>query len=184
MERTTETGSSRRTLATDGTAEARRGYDGAFQPDVPRTDRARVRFHQSQHVRAEPEAIFPLLCPVREFDWIPSWDCDIVYTESGVAEEGCVFQTDPAGDAGPDTWVISRYEPAKRVSFVRVNRLRTIRYDIFLEPDGDGSTTLRWEQEITALSEDDFAATIATIERMMQHYLETGEALGVEYSGT
>ncbi len=161
---------------------------------TPKTARARVRFRQPQHVRAEPEAIFPLLCPVREFDWIPVWDCEIVYTESGVAEEGCVFQTD-AGDGGTDTWVISRYEPPERISFVRVNRLRTIRYDIYLRPGGDGSTTLSWEQEITALNDrgdrhvaaqrqEDFAALIGKVERMLEHYLQTGEALQMEYSGT
>ncbi len=160
---------------------------------LPKTDRTRVHFRQPQHVHAEPEAIFPLLCPVREFDWIPTWECEIVYTESGLAEEGCVFQT--SGDGGADTWVISRYQPPERISFVRVNSLRAIRYDIYLEPVGDGSTKLRWEQEITALNEDgdrhvaaqrreDFAATIATVERMLEHYLKTGEAMTVEYSGT
>ena len=154
---------------------------------APKTDRARVRFRESQHVRAEPEAIFPLLCPVREFDWIPSWDCAIVYTESGVAEEGCVFQTESV-DGGTDTWVISRYQPPERISFVRVDRLRTIRYDIVLEPEGDGSTTLSWEQEITALDDEgdrhvaaqrrqDFTATIGKLERMLEHYLRTGVPL-------
>ncbi len=162
-------------------------------PIEPKTDRTRVCFSQLQHVHAEPEAIFPLLCPVREFDWIPAWDCDIVYTASGVAEEGCVFQT--SGDGGIDTWVISRYQPTERISFVRVDSLRAIRYDIHLEPRGDGTTTLRWEQEITALNEagdahvaaqreEDFAATITKAERMLEHYLETGEAMTMEYAGT
>ncbi len=160
---------------------------------TPKTDRTRVHFQATQHVQADPEAIFPLLCPVREFDWIPSWECELVYTESGLAEEGCVFQT--AGAGGVDTWVISRYQPLERVSFVRVDSLRTIRYDIYLEPEVDGSTTLRWQQEITALNEDgdrhvaaqsqeEFAATIAKVEGMLGHYLKTGEPLRVEYSGT
>lgn len=160
---------------------------------APKTDRVRIHFRQLQHVQAEPEAIFPLLCPVREFDWIPTWDCEIVYTESGVAEEGCVFRT--SGDGGADTWVVSRYQPSERISFVRVDSLRTIRYDIYLEPESDGSTTLRWEQEITALNEDgdrhvaaqrqeDFAATIGKVERMLEHYLKTGEAMAMEYAGT
>ncbi len=161
---------------------------------APITDRTRVRFRQTQHIRAEPEAIFPLLCPVREFDWIPTWDCDLVYTASGVAEEGCVFQTE-SGDGGADTWVVSRYEPPARISFVRVDRLRTIRYDIHLRPESDGSTTLAWEQEITALDDrgdhhvagqrqEDFAALIGKVERMLEHYLQTGKALEMEYAGT
>ncbi len=155
---------------------------------TPKTDRTRVHFKSTQHVHAEPEAVFPLLCPVREFDWIPVWDCEIVYTESGVAEEGCVFQTDKSGDGAADTWVISRYEPTKRLAFVRVNPLRAMRYDIQLEPDGHDSTTLYWEQEITSLSdegdrhvaglrEEDFERMIREEERMLEHYLATGEAL-------
>lgn len=162
-------------------------------PIQPVTDRRRIHLRATQHVHGEPEAIFPLLCPVREFDWIPSWECQLVYTESGVAEEGCVFQTDMDGD--PDTWVISRFEPRERISFIRVHPLRVIRYDIYLQPQGDGSTVLRWEQEITALDEDgdrhvgaqsqeEFAGLIAKVEQMLDHYLKTGEPMTMDYSGT
>lgn len=159
-----------------------------MQKYTPRTDRARVRFAHTQTVHAEPEAVFPLLCPVREYDWIPAWDCRLVYTESGLAERGCVFQTDKPGDGGVDTWVVSHHEPAKRIGFVRVNPLRTMQFDIDLSPNDDGSTTLEWRQVITALDEEgdrhvaalkeeDFAALIRSLERMLEHYLETGEPL-------
>ncbi len=167
----------------------------------PRTDRVRAHFRETQHVPAEPEAIFPLLCPVREFDWILTWDCEVVYTETGLAEEGCVFQTGMPRDGGihqlqsaggTDTWVISRYQSLKGISFIRVNPLRTIRYDIDLERAGDGSTTLTWQQEVTALNEEgdrhvsalsqeDFTVQIQTAEKMLEHYLETGEALEIAY---
>ncbi len=165
-------------------------------PIKPHTDRARVHFRAHQHIQAKPEAIFPLLCPVREFDWIPTWQCELVYTESGVAEEGCIFQTDSGeGGTDTDTWVISRFEPLERVSFVRVDALRAIRYDIHLEPQGDGSTRLLWEQEITALSEagdrhvaalsqEEFTALIGKVEQMLGHFLKTGEALRMDYAGT
>ncbi len=162
--------------------------------DPPKTDRVRVHFKHPQHVDATPEAIFPLLCPVREFDWIPTWDCELVYTESGVAEEGCIFLTD-SEEGGRDTWVVSRFEPPKRISFVRVNRLRVIRYDIGLEAQDDGSTRLSWEQEITALSDEgdrhvaaqsqeEFSGLIGKVEQMLEHYLKTGEPMTMDYSGT
>ncbi|MBT8224839.1 MAG: hypothetical protein HKP61_00485 [Dactylosporangium sp.] len=65
-----------------------------------------------------PEQVFPLLCPVREYDWIPGWSCAMVYSESGVAELGCVFRTGP--DAGNEVWTVSRYEPNQAIEFVRV----------------------------------------------------------------
>ncbi len=157
----------------------------------PKTDRRRVRFNAVQHIQAEPEAIFPLLCPVREHDWILPWKAEIIYTKSGIAEEGCIFRTGNAED-GTDIWVMTHYEPSRRVGFVRVNALRAIRYDIRVGAAGDGSSRLLWQQEITALDEagdqhvaelrqEDFTAMVAAAERMLQHYLDTGEALDIEF---
>jgi hypothetical protein len=148
----------------------------------PRTARARVQLRAEQRVAAPPEDVFPLLCPVREHAWIPGWSCELVYTASGVAEEGCVFQTDRAADGGVDTWVVSRYEAPRRIAFVRVNPLRTILYDIQLEPVGEHSTRLVWQQTLTALSDAgdahvaavsaaDFAATITRLEGLLNAHL-------------
>jgi hypothetical protein len=157
----------------------------------PITDRSRVHRTGSFEVGGPPEEVFPLLCPVREFDWIKAWDCDLIYTASGVAEEGCVFQTANPADGGTDTWVVSRFEPEGRISFIRVNPLRTIRYDVFVERTPAGGSALRWEQEITSLTEaadahvrsldqEAFTRQISTLEAMLEHYLRTGEALDAE----
>ena len=164
-----------------------------MRPIAPVTHRARVRFSHSQRVSAPPEAVFPLLCPVQELDWVPGWDCALVYTASGVAEPGCVFQTDRPAEGGVDTWVVSRHEPPSRVEFVRVNALRAMRYAIRLEPVA-GGTRLEWSQEITSLSPDgdrhvaalsaaDFAALVERLETMLEHYLRTGEALAAVAAG-
>lgn len=154
----------------------------------PVTNRLRKHFSRSQHVKAPPDDVFPLLCPVREYDWIPGWDCRLVYTASGVAEPGCVFQTDREADGGLDTWVVSRHEPCARVGFVRINALRAMQYDIRLEARPDGSTILVWEQVVTALSdegdrhvaalrESDFAATIDKLEELLNRYLQGQPAM-------
>lgn len=152
----------------------------------PHTERTRVRFSHPMTVRAEPERVFPLLCPVVELDWVPGWEPRLVYTESGIAERGCIFQTEKPGE-GLDTWVVSHYEPPRRISFVRVDASRVVLYDIELRSVDDG-TELRWRQEITALDQDgdrrvremkadDFAAMIESLEAMAEHYLRTGEML-------
>ena len=74
-----------------------------MQSHEPIRTRKRVQFSHPQLVKAKPEEIFPLLCPVREYDWIPEWDCTMVYSESGIAERGCVFQTDRESDGRPDS---------------------------------------------------------------------------------
>jgi hypothetical protein len=60
---------------------------------------------------APPDRIFPLLCPVREYDWIPTWSCDMIYSESGVAENDCVFATAFPEEGPRESWVVVRYEP-------------------------------------------------------------------------
>ena len=102
---------------------------------------------------ARPERVFPLLCPVREFDWIPHWTCEMIHSESGVAEDGCVFQTDFPWD-GRMTWVVSVYEPPERIEFTCVAPdLMVMRLKIRLEPDGADRTTIHWRREFLSLTE-------------------------------
>jgi hypothetical protein len=56
---------------------------------------AKRQFHEyTGFISATPERVFPLLCPVREYEWLDSWHCRMVYSESGVAEDNCIFETD------------------------------------------------------------------------------------------
>jgi hypothetical protein len=50
----------------------------------------------TQKLAAPPERVFPLLCPIREADWLEGWDPLVVFTNSGVAEPACVFMTKAA----------------------------------------------------------------------------------------
>src|ERR1039457_1890234 len=79
----------------------------------------RVVHEFTQTNPAPPERVFPLLCPVREADWLPGWQYRLIYSDSGVAELGCVFTTPnpPAsttrdGAASETTWIVSDHDPA------------------------------------------------------------------------
>jgi hypothetical protein len=63
----------------------------------------------TQHLVAGPQAVFPLLCPVREADWIEGWDPALVVSSSGVAEPDCVFITSAVPTDA--IWYITRHEP-------------------------------------------------------------------------
>lgn len=63
-----------------------------------------------QRLVAGPAAVFPLLCPVREAEWIDGWDPSLVISESGVAEPDCVFTT--SAQPTDAVWYITRHEPA------------------------------------------------------------------------
>lgn len=141
----------------------------------------------TQRLVGTPERVFPLLCPVREYEWLEDWHCDLVYTESGVAELDCIFTTEFPGEGGPETWVVSDYVPNRRIEFVRFNALRTIRYTIALAPDGEGTKAV-WEQVITGLNEagnewvrgyadEKFEGIIHRLEKQINHFLTTGSML-------
>jgi len=137
---------------------------------------------------ARPERVFPLLCPVREREWIETWDARLVYSDSGVAELGCVFTTDdPHGRLS--VWTVSRYEPERgAIEFVIVSpRLFVSTLAIALDADGEGTRAV-WRRAFTALSGPGervidrlagpaYEAGMQLLERQLRHYLDTGEML-------
>jgi hypothetical protein len=83
----------------------------------------------TQRIEARAETVFPLLCPVREGEWLEGWNdqVEMVHSDSGVAEEGCVFRTRVPGR--PETiWTVTRHDPVERV--VEFFRLTTFRHDM------------------------------------------------------
>lgn len=99
-------------------------------------------------IGAPPEAVFPLLCPVRELEWLAGWTCEMIYSESGVAEEDCIFTT----PHGPSTWNVDRYEPPKRIAFTVVSTEQVCRLTITLQPTAAG-TKVTWRRIFTGLNE-------------------------------
>lgn len=45
------------------------------------------------HASVRPEKVLPLLCPIREYEWIEIWECEMIHSNSGYAELDCVFKT-------------------------------------------------------------------------------------------
>ena len=140
-------------------------------------------------VDVPPKQVFPLLCPVREYDWIEVWQADIVYTDSGVAELDCVFKT-AFPNEGDDVWIVSRYEPSERIEFVRVSAKRAMRYIVFLTAQG-GGTRITWTQVITDLGDakevepqenlqKTHDAMVERCGRMLAYYFETGKRLPLQ----
>ncbi|MFZ0286284.1 MAG: hypothetical protein WAL32_13730 [Terriglobales bacterium] len=95
----------------------------------------RVTHQYTQTNSAPPEQVFPLLCPVRETEWVPGWQHTLIYSKSGVAEAGCVFITEENGRE--ITWLITEYDPQTfRIAFVWVDpRMLTAQINITLEPE-------------------------------------------------
>ena len=97
--------------------------------------------------------VFPLLCPVREAEWLPGWKYRLIYSESGLAEDGCVFST--PNDVGPETvWMVTHYDPAAfkvAYAWVRPGMIAT-QLRISLSPAPNGKTSTHIHYLYTALS--------------------------------
>ena len=110
-------------------------------------DAKRVSHEYTQTNDAPPEKVFPLLCPVREADWVPGWQYRLIYSGSGLAEDGCVFST--PNDAGPETvWMVTHYDPkALTIAFawIEPGMIATqIRIALGLAPGGKTRASIRY----------------------------------------
>jgi hypothetical protein len=147
---------------------------------------ARRYVHQ---VGAPPDSVFPLLCPVREYEWIEGWNCSMVYSESGVAENNCIFTTD-FPDRGPGTWIVTRYDyEAFRVEYTIFHPDRFVeRIDLVLSEGGENTTAVHWTRTFTGLSPegnefvehyagDHLDERMEWLGRSLDHFCRTGEML-------
>ena len=115
----------------------------------------RVRRTYTQALNAAPKAVFPLLCPVREVEWVKGWDPLMVIAESGLVEDGCVFvMPDQPADS---VWVVTLWDPeVHEVEFVKVTPgLAVGRIHISLQRTGESgnATAAEVSYEYTELSE-------------------------------
>ena len=145
----------------------------------------RVRRTWTQHIKAEPDRVFPLLCPVRECDWVQGWKPAQVTTESGFAEPDCVFTTADKGSEA--VWVFTEWDPGNgRIELVKVTPGVTVgRISVRLTSEDSGTaaeitymhTALSDEgrQFVESFSEEFYARFMQEWEEAMNHYLETGE---------
>lgn len=141
----------------------------------------------TQKLAASPERVFPLLCPVREADWLEGWDPLMVWTNSGLAEPDCVFMTRAAPQ--PAIWFVTRHEPERGfVEMLKISPEVTVcRLSITLLAAGDGcEATITYSHTSLGPQGDAFVADFTDEyyqgfmiewETRMNHYLETGDTL-------
>ncbi len=111
-------------------------------------------------VNGDPDAVFALMCPVREYEWEPGWTTNIILSNSGLVEQDCIFTT-PAGastgsndKSGEALWVTSLHDAKKRIlTMIKFTPGECVtRLDIAVdETQGGASVTTSYEH--TALSD-------------------------------
>lgn len=148
----------------------------------------RVTRTYTQRLVAGPEAVLPLLCPVREADWIEGWDPVVVLSNSGVAEPDCVFVTHATPNDA--VWFITRHEPdAGFVEMIKITPGVTackLNIQLTATPEGCDAvvtyahTSLGPDGDafVEGFTEEFYLGFMRDWEARINHYLATGTALG------
>jgi len=140
-----------------------------------------------QQLVAGPSKVLPLMCPVREVDWLEDWDPSVVYSQSGLAEPDCVFLTE--ADTSSAVWYITRLESDKGLlEMIKITPgVTACKLTIQLRPVKDGSeatvtyvhTSLGPEGDrfIASFTEEYYRQFMLDWERHLNHYLRHGTRL-------
>jgi hypothetical protein len=142
-----------------------------------------------QTIDAPPEVVFPLLCPVREAEWLDGWQYSMIYSAAGLVEEGAVFTTANPGEENT-VWVVTRHDPEARfVEFTRFTpRCKTCVLRIRVAPFDEGrsyvdvtytytSIAPAGNQFLESWTQESFLEAVVFWERSMNHFLKTGSRL-------
>ncbi len=149
----------------------------------------RVTRQYTQNINAPADKVHELICPVREAEWLDGWDYEMIFSQSGLVEEGCVFISHQADE--PDTiWLIIRRDDENRLTeFARITPgIKTARLVVSATDNGTEQSRVNISYTFTALSEDgnyfidnfteeNFVQDMKFWEAAMNHYLKTGKAL-------
>jgi hypothetical protein len=158
----------------------------AWRPSAGGPRANRRSFEYEADIGAPPERVFPLLCPIREQDWIEGWKATVVYSASGTAERGALFRTRIASG---ELWITTRHEPPARVEYAIVAGTHAVlELALALRPSSPGAARLSIQRTYTgldaigrsrvaALREDAIRREDELLVRRLDHYLATGEPL-------
>jgi ribosome modulation factor len=106
------------------------------------------------HISGALDEVFPLLCPVREYEWLNGWKCTMLFSKTGFAEKGAMFYTSSGFPFYKKlNFYITEYDPNRRICFlIVINSVGTILFSIDLIPNKADSTTLIWHYVVTSHS--------------------------------
>ncbi len=150
----------------------------------------RVSRSYTQHLNSGPKAVFELLCPVRETEWVNDWRPKLVLSDSGFAEPGCVFIT--PGIPEDALWLMTEYNPETfRLEIVKmIPGVVVGRISISLAADGKKACTAdityaytsisdHGERALEEFTEEHFTGFMKIWEKELNHFLATGSKLEI-----
>jgi len=146
-------------------------------------------------ISAPVDVVFPLCCPVEEYEWIDGWKCEMIHCPHDRVEQGCVFNEILSapfllGTAkDKTTWTAVLHDPENhRLHFALDNAVSSSIYKIELTDDGKGGTGVRLDFTYRPTcekgnriarnnGEGKIRLMLSMISAMLKHYCENGEML-------
>jgi hypothetical protein len=161
-----------------------------FEEDIMRVEKPnRVSHRYTQHLNAPPPAVFELLCPVREAEWVNDWRPKLVLSESGFAEPGCIFIT--PGIPEDALWLMTEYDPeAFRLEIIKmIPGVVVGRITVSLAAEDEGcsadityaytSISDHGDRALDEFTGDHFKGFMEIWEKELNHFLKTGTRLEI-----
>jgi hypothetical protein len=133
--------------------------------------------------------VFPLLCPVREMDWLDGWNFKMIHSNSGLIEKDCVFTTPHHGEY-ETVWHVTQYDKLNyKIEFLRVTpNENVVKINILLDRINVQQTKAIIDYQYTALNEEQnefinnelgqsFIDSMKWWEKSINYYLASGKML-------
>ena len=147
-----------------------------------------VKRSYTQTINSSPNKVFPLLCPVREKDWVHGWDPELVITNSGFAEKDSIFVTKHGSEN--NYWIITCHDPVNYVIEMLIisPEITVGKLEIKLHKKEDNKTKADISYTYTSLSsrgdefvknytEEKYVDFMKTWEEEINYYLLKGKKL-------
>ncbi len=148
----------------------------------------RIIHTYKQQINGTIKEIMPLYCPVRELDWVESWDPKTVYSQSGLVEKDCIFIT-THGDKEV-VWIVTDYdvEAGYVAMFYHIPEIVITKLEIQLSQENPHTTKALLTYSKTSLgvegnkiletfTQEAYDLMMQSWEKAMNHYLAKGEIL-------
>ncbi len=166
-----------------------------IKPYQPAMGNKRVEKKITKTIKASPQKIFPLACPVEELKWIPEWEYDLIYSKSGVNETHCIFNEYKSGLLFFDkpiatTWVTALHDPENHCILFELNlsQKAVIQLNFKCEQIEDNLSTCTWHMVFTAIDQEANSITkdqigeklefiMTFLSEALKQYCETGKIL-------
>ena len=105
-------------------------------------------------LNAKREEVFPLLCPVREKEWLPGFSSEIIFSASEISELDGVFLTHK-NETDEAVWIIPVYDKNNFIELIYFQpKMKVVVIKLNLTDLPDNKTSLAVEYTYTSLSEE------------------------------